>query len=339
MSNSASSPVVEVENLTVRLKRGSGVVTILDDVSYAIGEGEAVAIVGESGAGKSVSTRAILDLLDHRKFAVDGTIRLCGVDTMSMKKRDRRRHITSVSSLVFQDPTRSLNPSMRVGWQIAEAMYKVDHRADQIGKDEAKAESIRLMRAVGIADPEQRFFAYPHQLSGGMRQRIAIAIALACRPKVIFCDEPTSSLDVTTQAQIMDLLEGLREEFGLALVLITHDLSLAASRVDRVMVMYQGRLVERLPSEGLLENAAMPYTQALLRAIPDVNGGIPEQIPSIPFRLRAETVGCAFNPVCERAQSVCREVTPESRELEPGHRVRCHFPGPSTRVPATVSQQ
>jgi oligopeptide/dipeptide ABC transporter ATP-binding protein len=333
----SDTPVLEIEHLNVRLRRGTGTVTILDDVSYTVAHGAAIAIVGESGAGKSVSTRAVLDLLDRRKFDVVGTVVLDGKDTAPMSKRERRRHISSVASLVFQDPTRSLNPTMRVGWQIAEAMYKVEGRGEGIDKEEAKKRTIQLMRDVGIADPEERFFAYPHQLSGGMRQRIVIAIAIACAPKIIFCDEPTSSLDVTTQALIMDLLSGLRETLQVAIVLITHDLSLAASRVDEVIVMYQGRLVERLPSKGLFENAAMPYTQALLRAVPDVAGAIPDPIPSLPFRLRDKVIGCPYNPICERAQDICREETPPLVEISEGHLARCFFPGPSTRLTNKVA--
>jgi oligopeptide/dipeptide ABC transporter ATP-binding protein len=322
----APKSILEVEHLRVRLRRGSGTVTIVDDVSIVVKEGAAVAIVGESGAGKSVSTRAVLDLLDPRRFEVEGTIRLGGVDLSTLSRRERRRHISRVASLVFQDPTRSLNPTMKVGAQIAEAMYKSKARSD-VTKSQAKVRSLELMRDVGIADPEERFFAFPHELSGGMRQRIVIAIALACQPKIIFCDEPTSSLDVTTQAQIMELLARLREDLGLSLVLITHDLSLAASRVDDVIVMYQGRVVERLPSKGLFAGAAMPYTEALLKAIPgDEEGHLPEPMPTLPYRLQAATTGCSYHPLCPRAADVCREVTPELTSLEVRHDARCFFP-------------
>jgi oligopeptide/dipeptide ABC transporter ATP-binding protein len=321
------APVLEIENLTVKLKRPSGDVTILDDVSYSVNQGEAVAIVGESGAGKSVSTRAVLDLLDSQRFTIEGSMRLCGQDLLSLPRRQRRRYISSVASLVFQDPTRALNPTMRIGAQIAESMYKVKGREPHYTKKEAEARALQLIRDVGIAAPEERFNAYPHQLSGGMRQRIVIAIAIACSPKVIFCDEPTSGLDVTTQALIMDLLEKLRDDLNVSMVMITHDLSLAASRVDRVMVMYHGKVVERLPSKGLFENAAMPYTQALLRAMPGFEGGVPEPAPTIPYEVRTTAIGCPYSPVCPRAEAVCRDEKPPFVKVGDDHEARCFFPG------------
>jgi oligopeptide/dipeptide ABC transporter ATP-binding protein len=331
------APILEIEHLDVRLRTGAGTLSILDDVSYSIAEGEAVAIVGESGAGKSVSTRAILDLLDRRKFDVEGTIRLAGTDLSTLSRKQRRMFISNNAALVFQDPTRALNPSMRIGKQITEAMIHVEGRNSGLSKEDADAKALELMREVGIADPAERFRAYPHQLSGGMRQRIMISTAIACSPKILFCDEPTSSLDVTTQAVIMDLLQQLQSELNMALVLITHDLSLAASRVNHVMVMYQGRLVEDLPSKDLVRNASMPYTQALLRAVPSARGDIPEPIPSLPFRPRDEIVGCPYAPICPRAQDVCKVETPPLVELSPNHRARCFFPGPDDQRKASAT--
>lgn len=326
MSEDASVPVLEVEDLRVELRHGSGRTTILEDVSYSVLPGSSVALVGESGAGKSVSVRAVLDLLDRTRFEVTGRIRLCGTDLMPLSPKARRRYISSVASLVFQDPTRALNPTMRVGWQIAEAMHKVPGRAP-MSKDAARERSIQLMRDVGIADPEERFYAFPHQLSGGMRQRIVIAIALSCEPRVMFCDEPTSSLDVTTQAVIMDLLESLQQRFGISIVFITHDLALASSRVDEVMVMYGGRLVESLPAGSLFERASMPYTQALLRAVPDPDGA------EIPLALRSGLTlaaevgrGCIYAGECWRVQEQCALSAPEFAEIAAGHRCRCWFP-------------
>lgn len=322
----AGQPILEVEDLRVELRQANRTATILDGVSYTLYPGKALALVGESGAGKSVSTRAVLGLLDRTKFDVSGRVRLAGADLAALSRGARRRHVATHASLVFQDPMRSLNPTMRVGWQIAEAMYKTPNKALAISKSEARKRSVQLLRDVGIAAPEERFEAYPHQLSGGMRQRVVIAIAIACRSKVVFCDEPTSSLDVTTQAQIMDLLDGMRTSLGLSTVLITHDLALAASRVDEVMVMYHGRLVEKLPAAGLVQNVMMPYTQALLRSVPDHEGGIPDPLPSLPYRLEANHVGCHFAPLCSRAQEKCREETPELEELAEGHLCRCFFP-------------
>jgi oligopeptide/dipeptide ABC transporter ATP-binding protein len=327
-------PILDIKHLTVRLRRVPGDVTILDDVSYSVRQGEALAIVGESGAGKSVSTRAVLDLLDDRRFSIEGSVRLDGRELLTMARKERRQHISNVASLVFQDPTRALNPSMRIGPQIAEAIYKVKGREPSCNKKKAEARALELLRAVGIADPEERFHAYPHQLSGGMRQRVVIAVAIACSPKIIFCDEPTSGLDVTTQALIMDLLRDLRDRLGVAMVLITHDLSLAASQVDSVMVMYQGRLVEHLPSEGLFRNVAMPYTQALLRAMPRFSGEVPEPMPTLPYRLRSSVIGCAYEPICPRAQDICRQQPPPLLALNAAHQARCFFAGPAPDGPA-----
>lgn len=320
-------PIVAVEDLVIRMKSRRPY-TLVDGVSFSVLPGHALALVGESGAGKSITCRAILDLLNPRKFEVTGRIWLDGVEVSALKTKEWRTQAARTSSLIFQDPTRSLNPTMRVGWQIAEAMYKSVTRAETIKKDEAKVRAVALMREVGIADPEERFFAYPHQLSGGMRQRIVIAIALSCDPKVIFADEPTTSLDVTTQAQIMDLLDELRERTKIAVVLVTHDLALAASRVDEAMVMYSGRLVEKLPSSDVAASAQMPYSQALLQAVPGmtVDGQIPEPIPGSPPDPRDLPVGCAFGPRCSRRQDICVEQRPPLREMSPGHSCACWFP-------------
>lgn len=302
--------------------------TLVDGVSFSLMPGRALALVGESGAGKSISCRAILNLLNPRKFEVSGTVRLDGVEVSALKTKEWRAQASRTCSLIFQDPTRSLNPTMRVGWQIAEAMYKSKTRDDVVSKSVAKERAIGLMREVGIADPEERFFAYPHQLSGGMRQRIVIAIALSCNPKVIFADEPTTSLDVTTQAQIMDLLDELRERTNISVVLVTHDLALASSRVDEAMVMYAGRLVEKLPSSDVAFSAQMPYSQALLQAVPgmEIDGKMPEPIPGAPPDPRDLPAGCAFGPRCSHRQESCIEQRPPLEQLTPGHDCACWFP-------------
>jgi oligopeptide/dipeptide ABC transporter ATP-binding protein len=326
-------PLLEVEDLRVEIRSARGSVTVVDGVSYSLATGQAAALVGESGAGKSISVRAVLGLLNRRKFDVTGSVRLDGVDLASLNKRDRGLHIARCASLVFQDPTRSLNPTMRVGWQVAEAMYKSEARDVPLSKAEARKRALELMREVGIADPDSRFYSYPHELSGGMRQRIVIAIALSCQPKIIFCDEPTTSLDVTTQAQIMDLLDELRERLHLSVLLVSHDLSLAASRVDDVMVMYAGRLVERLPAHAVATNARMPYSRALLRAVPGTqkSGRMPNPIPGVPPDPRNLPEGCAFHPRCDCAKQRCQEEAPKLDEVEPGHLCRCFFPLPAER--------
>ncbi len=327
----SAAPVLEVEDLAVEIRSGVRPFTVVSGVSFAVYPAQAVAIVGESGAGKSISIRAILGLLDRRRFHVSGRVAMNGVDLSTLSKRARRQLVTNWTSLVFQDPTRSLNPTMRVGMQIAEAMYKSRGREGSASKAEAKERAVELMRTVGIADPGERFHAYPHTLSGGMRQRIVIAIALSCQPKVIFCDEPTTSLDVTTQAQIMDVLDELRERLSISVVLVTHDLALAASRVDDVLVMYAGRFVERIAANAVAAGATMPYSRALLRAVPgaEVGGVIPDPIPGAPPDPRELPGGCAFHPRCAFASDLCARELPQLVEASPGHLVRCFHP--STR--------
>jgi oligopeptide/dipeptide ABC transporter ATP-binding protein len=328
ISRGGDTPVLEVEGLRVRLHRGGEPITIVEGVSFDVAAASSTALVGESGAGKSVSVRAVLGLLDDRRFEVTGSIRYGGVDVLGLPTKERRRRIANFASLVFQDPTRSLNPTMRIGWQVAEAMLISEDESKRVDKQEAKTRALQLLRDVGIADPEERFFAYPHQLSGGMRQRVVIAIALSCQPRIVFCDEPTSSLDVTTQALIMDLLEKLREDYGISIVLITHDLALASSRVDNVMVMYAGRLVESLAASTLFENASMPYTRALLRAVPDPDS--PELLTPLPpamGRSAGRGGGCVYASQCERATRRCVGEAPLYREIAPEHWCRCWFPG------------
>ncbi|GAA3767292.1 hypothetical protein GCM10022225_62100 [Plantactinospora mayteni] len=348
----AATPVVEVDDLTVRVRRGSTLLTLVDGLSYRVAPARSLAIVGESGAGKSIGIRAVLGLLDPRRFEVTGTVRLDGVDLATLPKARRRGFVTGVASLVFQDPTRSLNPTMRVGPQIAEAMLAGSGRPDEaageppLGRAEARRRSVELMRDVGIAAPEERYFGYPHELSGGMRQRIVIAIALACRPKVIFCDEPTSSLDVTTQAAIMDLLDGLRESRSIGTVVVTHDLALAASRAEQVLVMYGGQAVETLPAKGIARASLMPYTQALVRAVPDVGtpGRPPRPIEGLPPDPRTPPPGCAFAPRCGHVRDDCAERRPPLVELSTGHSVRCWHPvavtgqEPAAADPASTRQ-
>jgi ABC-type dipeptide/oligopeptide/nickel transport system ATPase component len=329
------TPVLEVEGLTIQLKEGSRRV-IVEDFSVTVGPAGSMAIVGRSGTGKSLSVKAMLGLLDSRTFEVTGSVVLGGTDILRMPPRRRRRYISTTASLVFQNPTRALNPTMTVGRQITEAMTSAGPRERRVGRADAQKRAIALMRDVGIANPELRFHAFPHQLSGGMRQRIVIAIALACDPVVMFCDEPTSSLDVTTQALVMDLLQELRLSRGIATVLVTHDLALASSQVDEVTVMHGGRVVESMSSRGFAQRAAMPYTRDLIRSVP--NSGdrrLPLVIDVLPGRERTATSGCSYQPYCVFADAKCAEVPPlEALSADPlsadpteaAHRIRCWHP-------------
>ena len=342
MTAAAVTPSIEVSGLNVSLLTpAKGEVRLVDDVSFAVRPGAMTAIVGESGAGKSLTTKAILGLLDDRRFRVGGQVSLGGVDLSGMTARQRRAHVARTASLVFQNPTRALNPTMRVGPQIIESITKVRGTGPagtgRTSKAQARERGLELMRAVGIPDPKERFYSYPHQLSGGMRQRIVIAIALAADPKVIVCDEPTSSLDVTTQALIMDLFDELRAERGISFLLVTHDLALASSRVDDVVVLYAGRVVEANSADRIFRDAAMPYTRDLVAAIPD---------PADPAALwqdrparhaaPAPGDGCSYAANCAFAEQRCRDEVPSLLPLDSAgqhgdghhgdHLCRCWFP-------------
>jgi oligopeptide/dipeptide ABC transporter ATP-binding protein len=327
MTATAVTPSIEVSGLTVSLLTHSrGEVRLVDDVSFSVRPGAMTAIVGESGAGKSLTARAILGLLDDRRFRVSGRVTLGGADLSGMTARQRRAHIARTASLVFQNPTRALNPTMRVGPQITESITKV-RGGGKVSAAQARERGLELMRAVGIPDPRERFHSYPHQLSGGMRQRIVIAIALAANPQVIVCDEPTSSLDVTTQAVIMDLFDQLRAERRISFLLVTHDLALASSRVDDVVVLYAGRVVEANSAERIFRDAAMPYTRDLVASVPD---------PAAPAALWQERParkaapapgqGCSYAANCAFAEQRCRDEVPSLLPLADGHPCRCWFP-------------
>lgn len=328
---SAERPIIEVENLRVALSRGAMLTRLVDGVSFSVRPGEAIAIVGESGSGKSLTVRSVLGLTNKRRFQVEGRVVLDGVDMSTLQGSGARIHAARTAGLVFQDPTRSLNPTMRVGLQISERIYKSRANEQKVSKADAKRRAIELMREVLISDPEERFHSFPHELSGGMRQRIVIAIALAGDPKVLFADEPTTSLDVTTQAQIMEVLETLREHRSLAVVLITHDLSLAASRVEKVYVMYAGKIVEEMPVAGLARGSQMPYTQALLRAVPSTareQGVMPAPLVGAPPDPQSMPPGCRFHPRCPRGHDECMAAEPELIAFSTDHKVACFFPGP-----------
>ncbi|HEX7161316.1 MAG TPA: ABC transporter ATP-binding protein [Trebonia sp.] len=342
-----SAPVVRVEDLNIKVRAGGEWTHLVRDVGFTVGPGGCLAIVGESGAGKSITVRAVLGLLDPHKFQVTGKVWLGGTELGALRPAARRTHVTRHASLVFQDPSRSLNPIMRVGPQIAETLLKGSGRQElegsgrqelkgsgrreKLARAQARERGIELMRAVGIGAPEERYHAYPHELSGGMKQRIVIAIALACGSQVMFCDEPTSALDVTTQAQIMDLLDDLRAKRGITTVVITHDLALAASRAEQVIVMYAGQVVEALPAARLAASARMPYTEALIYAAPnpESEGGLPRPIEGRPPDPRVPLPGCSFQPRCGHAEADCATQAPGLTVVDVDHSLRCWHPLPA----------
>jgi oligopeptide/dipeptide ABC transporter ATP-binding protein len=316
--------LLDVEDLKVTFSGRGRPVCAVDGVSYSVYPGQTLAIVGESGSGKTVSCRALIGLLPQTA-AITGSAAFAGQQLIGLTDEQLRRHRGANIAMVFQDPTRSLNPTMRVGSQIAEAVRA--HRP--VSKQQAREQAVDLLRLVRIPLPQRRFDEYPHQLSGGMRQRVMIAIALACRPRLLIADEATTALDVTTQAQIMELLLELQAELGMALMLISHDLGLAASYADEVIVMYAGRIVEQAPASRLFSRVRMPYTQALLEAIPRLERPTHAPLPVIggrPPDLSALPVGCSFAPRCRRAADDCRAAEPPLAEHEPGHRWACWHP-------------
>jgi len=316
--------LLDVEDLHVEFHTDDGIAKAINGVSFQLRQGETLAILGESGSGKSVTAQAIMGILDMPPAVIpEGKIRYCGQDLLTMDEEQRRKTRGPEISMIFQDALSSLNPVFPVGWQIAE-MFR-EHRG--LNKSDALAQAIRLMERVQIPAARERVKAYPHQFSGGMRQRIMIAMAIALDPAVLIADEPTTALDVTVQAQIMALLEELQAERQMGLILITHDLGVVADVADRIAVMYTGRLVETADILPLYANPAHPYTRGLLESIPrlDQKGQTLAAIGGLPPNLLRIPPGCPFNPRCRMAQDVCRTDLPELREIRPGRFSACHF--------------
>jgi oligopeptide transport system ATP-binding protein len=325
------NPVLSVRNLKTQFFTRAGVVFAVDDVSFDVMPGETIGIVGESGCGKSVTSLSIMRLIPSPPGRIVGGEILLNVDgkTRDLAKisdREMRQVRGNDIAMIFQDPMTSLNPVYTVGNQIAESlMLHLD-----LSADEAERRAIELLKRVGIPAAEQRIHAYPHQFSGGMRQRVMIAIALACNPKVLIADEPTTALDVTIQAQILELMGGLNRDFGTAIVLITHDLGVVAEVCQRVIVMYAGKIVEQGSAKDLFTNPQHPYTIGLLRSIPRLGERVKDTLATIgglPPDLLAPPTGCRFRPRCPRRQELC-EQEPPLAETQPGQRAACWFPGP-----------
>lgn len=316
--------LLDVEDLHVEFHMADGIAKAINGVDFHLRQGETLAILGESGSGKSVTAQAIMGILDMPPAVIPrGVIRYCGQDLLTMDEDTRRRTRGPEISMIFQDALSALNPVFPVGWQIAE-MFR-EHRG--LNKSDALTEAIRLMERVQIPGAKDRVRAYPHQFSGGMRQRIMIAMAIALDPAVLIADEPTTALDVTVQAQIMALLEELQEERKMGLILITHDLGVVADVADRIAVMYAGRFVEKADIIPLYANPAHPYTRGLLESIPrlDQKGQTLAAIGGLPPNLMRIPEGCAFNPRCRIAQDICRRELPLLREIAPGRLSACHF--------------
>ena len=317
--------LLEVDQLQVEFRTRDGVAKAINGVSFELHEGETLAILGESGSGKSVTAQAIMGILDSPPgFVTGGEVRYCGQNILAMSDEQRRRIRGPEISMVFQDALSALNPVFSVGWQIAEMFRK--HRG--MNKSDSQAQAIRLMQRVQIPGAAQRVKAYPHQFSGGMRQRIMIAMAIALDPAVLIADEPTTALDVTVQAQIMQLLKDLQEERKMGLILITHDLGVVADVADRIAVMYAGRIVEQADAFELYAQPAHPYTKGLLDSIPrlDQKGDTLSAIGGLPPNLMNIPPGCPFNPRCHYAHDICRvDPPPPLREVARHRLAACHF--------------
>ena len=330
-------PYLSVNNLVVSFPSEDGVVHAVDGVNLSVVRGKTLAVVGESGSGKSVTALAIMGLINRKSATVTGEVWLDGEELVGMADSGVRKLRGSKMAMIFQDPMSSLHPFYRVGAQLSEAARVHRH----ISKSAARAEAIEMLHRVGIPAPKRRVDDYPHQLSGGMRQRVMIAMALINSPALLIADEPTTALDVTVQAQILDLIAKLQGEFNTAVILITHDLGIVADVADDVAVMYAARVVEAAPTERLYATPEMPYTLGLLASIPRMDRRTDRLDPikgNPPSPLRHPS-GCVFHPRCKYTDRVpngaCMEVRPELLPSEPDHLVRCHIPSPERHEIAT----
>ena len=315
--------LLDVKELSVHFGDEKAPFKAVDRISYQVNQGEVLGIVGESGSGKSVSSLAVMGLIDFPGRVSATGLEFEGKDLLSLPPKEKRELVGADIAMIFQDPMTSLNPAYTVGFQIMEAI-----KAHQGGsKKERRKRTLELLRLVGIPDPESRIDVYPHQLSGGMSQRVMIAMAIACKPRLLIADEPTTALDVTIQAQIVDLLLELQQKECMSLILITHDLALVAEAAHRIIVMYAGQVVEEGRAEDIFREPKHPYTQALLRSLPEFAEGKSrlQSLPGVVPGKYDRPQGCLLNPRCPYATDLCRSVEPELRHV--GNRqVKCHTP-------------
>ncbi|WP_327416972.1 ABC transporter ATP-binding protein [Streptomyces sp. NBC_01233] len=332
MTAEAAAPLLEVRDLRVTFTTARGTVRAVDSIGFTVEAGRTLGIVGESGSGKSVTSLAVMGL--HRgAVEVGGSVALAGRELTTLSERELSRVRGRRMAMIFQDPLSSLHPYYTVGEQIAEH-FRVHFKA---GRSAARKRAVDMLGEVGIPEPARRAGEYPHQFSGGMRQRAMIAMALACEPDLLIADEPTTALDVTVQAQILELIARIQQERGLGVVMITHDLGVVARVAHEVLVMYGGRAAEQAPADELFADPAHPYTRGLLDSLPRLDGADDQPLPFIPGSppsLLAPAPGCAFAPRCSRAAARCTDVRPEPAAYGdgPDRTVACHFAGAMTRT-------
>ena len=315
-------PLLEVKDLRTSFFSPQGEVRAVDGVSFSAFPGKLMGLVGESGSGKTVSVLSIMRLLPESARIAGGSIIFEGGDLLKLSEAEMRGVRGARIAMIFQEPMTSLNPVFTIGSQIAEAIKLHQHT----GRQETRDRTIEALRMVGISDPERRIKDYPHQLSGGMRQRVMIAMALACRPKLLIADEPTTALDVTIQAQILDLIRELQVRLGLAVILVTHDLGIVAEYADDVTILYAARVMEQTSAAELFRNPLCPYTKGLLASIPGLDGGHQHRLQAIPGTIPSALnppSGCRFHPRCPIATDECARVEPPLEVKVPGHHVAC----------------
>jgi peptide/nickel transport system ATP-binding protein len=321
-----SVALLEVENLQTHFRTRDGVNRAVDGVSFKIEAGETLAVVGESGCGKSVTAMSILRLIPEPPGRIAGSVRFKGQELLSLPEKEMRKIRGGDIAMIFQEPMTSLNPVLTVGRQIAETV----RLHDGIGRGAANARALEMLERVGISEPRRRMKDYPHQLSGGMRQRVMIAIALACSPQLLIADEPTTALDVTIQAQILALMKDLKQLVGAAIMLITHDLGIVAEVAEHVIVMYAGKKVEEASVEELFRNPKHPYTRGLLGAVPRLGSSLAggdlrlSEIPGLVPDLKERITGCIFAERCGFATAICRSLAPRLEAKAPNHLAACH---------------
>ena len=322
MTSEDDVPALEVSDLSVGFESDDGIVRVVEDVNFSLQRGKTLSLVGESGCGKSLTAFAILQLLPPFGKILSGSVKLHGRELVGLDDEQMQEVRGGDISMIFQEPMSALNPVFKIGMQIAEAL--ILHR--DMDKAEALEQAIALLEAVGIPDPASRADSYPHQLSGGMRQRVMIAMALACEPEVLVADEPTTALDVTIQAQILDLVHDLQEKLHTAILFISHDFGVVSRMADEIAVMYAGRIIEHGTSSNILLEAQHPYTQALLETTPRMDRSL-ARLPAIPGRVPSPTnrpTGCCFRPRCDKAMEVCKTERPGDTRLSPAHFAACH---------------